>query len=397
MQLEEDAIMFLSRKGKLPTYFTLFALVIVVLLAGCDVLPPIFTYQGRLLSASGVPVSDGNYSMTFDLWIDSTSTDPADLVCTDTNTVSVSDGLFNTEISCPVEEYRRPLWMEVTIETETLSPRQILRGAPYANSLAGGAIVQSQQVVDRTIDLGAGPQDDTGATLMVLNGNNTNKGGHGLIVMNRADMDGTDDYNAGDSAALVANAQGDGYGAYITSDNYRGMYVESTTGFYDAYFAGSLGIRVLGSCNGCTLSYIAQNDGSTSIQIGDFVAATGVTMDPDLGTPVMLVRKATDAGEPIIGVAIGSVTRTEVREKYGIKTGGFNPSGGSAAAGEYLSVVVQGLVQARAAPSSGLSIGDGVSVSGAQAVAAEGIETSLGTVFSAPDGDGLVWILFKGR
>jgi hypothetical protein len=397
MQLEEDTIMFLSRKIKLPAYFTLFTLVIVVLLAGCDVLSPIFTYQGRLLSASGVPVSDGNYSMTFDLWIDSTSTDPADLVCTDSNTVSVSDGLFNTEISCPVEEYRRPLWMEVTIEGETLSPRQILRGAPYANSLVGGAVVQSQIPIDRTIDFGAGPQNDTGAALMILNGNDSNKGGHGLIVTNSADMDGTDGYYSGDSAALIANAQGDGYGAYITSDNYRGMYAMGASGWYDGYFAGTLGIYVNGSCTGCTLSYIAQNDGSTTIEPGDFVAATGVTMDPDLGMAVMLVRKAADAEDPIIGVAIGGVTRTEVGEKYGIKTGGYDPSGGAAAAGEYLSVVVQGLVQARADLSSELSIGDSVSVSGAHAVTAEGTEISLGTVLSTPSEDGLVWILFEGR
>lgn len=389
--------MILSRRGKSPTYLVLFALVIVAFLAGCDVLPPIFTYQGRLLSASGVPVSDGNYSMTFKLWIDETSVAAGDLVCTDTNTVSVADGLFNTEINCSVEEYRRPLWMEVTITGETLSPRQILRGAPYANSLAGGAIVQSQQAINRTIDLGAGDQDDTGATLMILNGNSTVLGGHGLIVTNSADMDGTEGYYAGDSAALVANAQGDGYGAHITSDNYRGIYAKGGSIWFDAYFAGSTGIFVTGNCIGCTLSYIAQNDGSTTIEPGDFVAATGVTVDPDLGTAVMLVRKAADAGDPIVGVAIGSVTRTEVGEKYGLTTGGFDPSGGVTAAGEYLSVVVQGLVQASAAPSSGLVIGDGVSVSGAHAIAAEGIETSLGTVLSTPDGDGLVWILFKGR
>jgi len=381
----------------------LFALVIVALLAGCDVLPPIFTYQGRLLTASGVPVSDGDYSMTFKLWIDETSTAADDLVCTDANTVSVADGLFNTEINCSVEEYRRPLWMEVTIAGETLSPRQKLRGAPYANSLAGGAIVQSAQVINRTIDFGTGDQDDTGATLMILNGNASVLGGHGLIVTNTADMDGTSGYWQGDSAAIVARAEGDGYGLYVTSVDYRGIYAKGNSddsggNYYDANFAGSLGIYVAGSCTGCTLSYIAQNDGSTTIEPGDFVAATGVTVDPDLGTAVMLVRKAADVGDPIVGVAIGGVTRTEVGEKYGMKTGGFDPSGGAAAAGgEYLLVVVQGLVQASADPSSGLVIGDGVSVSGAHAVAAEGIETSLGTVLSTPDGDGLVWILFKGR
>ena len=389
--------MILSRRGKSPTYVVLFALVILTFLAGCNVLPPIFTYQGRLLSASGVPVSDGNYSMTFDLWIDETSIVAGDLVCTDANTVSVADGLFNTEISCDVEEYRRPLWMEVTISGETLSPRQILRGAPYANSLAGGAIVQSLEPINRTIDLGAGDQDDTGATLMILNGNATNLGGHGLIVTNNADMDGELGYNAGDSAALVATAQGDGYGAYMTSANYRGIYATGGTGWFDGYVPGPVGIFVSGSCSGCTLSYIAQNDGSTTIEPGDFVAATGVTVDPDLGIAVMLVRKAADVGDPIVGVAIGSVTRTEVGEKYGMKTGGFDPSGGVTAAGEYLSVVVQGMVQASAAPSSGLVIGDGVSVSGAHAVAPEGIETSLGTVLSTPDRAGLVWILFKGR
>jgi hypothetical protein len=238
---------------------------------------------------------------------------------------------------------------------------------------------------------------------MILNGNATNLGGHGLIVTNYADMDGELGYNAGDSAALVTTAQGDGYGLYVTSVDYRGIYAKGNSDdgvetYWDAYFAGSVGIYMTGNCAGCTLSYIAQNDGSTTIKIGDFVAATGVTVDPDLGTAVMLVRKAADVGDPIVGVAIGSVTRTEVGEKYGIMTGGFDPSGGvTVASGEYLSVVVQGLVQASAAPSSGLVIGDGVSVSGAHAVAAEGIETSLGTVLSTPDRAGLVWILFKGR
>src|SRR3989304_8524418 len=112
-------------------------LVTSILLASCNVLPASFSYQGRLLTASGVPVADGNYTFTFKLWDASSG---GTQVCTDSAVLSVQDGLFDALIdACDVEVYRAPLYLEVTVDDsganppEILLPRQQLRGAPYAN------------------------------------------------------------------------------------------------------------------------------------------------------------------------------------------------------------------------------------------------------------------------
>jgi hypothetical protein len=109
----------------------------------------------------------------------------------------------------------------------------------------------------------------------------------------------------------------------------------------------------------------------------------------------MQVRRATGPGDAIIGVAAGAATRAPVGEHNGVITGGFDAKTGPAAAGDYLSVAVQGLVQARAAdaapvPGDSLTAGpDGAVV----AAAGGGFTRTL----SAVDGDGLVWVMLGGQ
>ena len=46
--------------------------------------------------------------------------------------------------------FAEPTYMELTIDSETLAPRQRLLGAPYAFSLVPGAVVQGTEPITRT-------------------------------------------------------------------------------------------------------------------------------------------------------------------------------------------------------------------------------------------------------
>ncbi len=143
-------------------------------------------YQGRLTDASGNPIN-GSKSITFRLWNDPTSTAALDKVFEQTRTVPVTNGLLNIDIGGTAVDsfnisgidpqgFAQPLWLELVIDGQTLSPRQKLLGAPYAMTLVGGAVVSSNHEGN-----GAGGSDNTDieyATLTVA----ATGGGTALIV-----------------------------------------------------------------------------------------------------------------------------------------------------------------------------------------------------------------------
>ncbi|GAB4272998.1 MAG: hypothetical protein Kow0080_20050 [Candidatus Promineifilaceae bacterium] len=131
-------------------------LIVAVLLAGCGVQTPQFTYQGRLTDASGKPLN-GQYTFVYTLYNDETA---GTAIYTETETnVAVKDGLFDSVIgpttiagTLSPEDLAQPLWLEVQVGngtiTETLTPRQKLYGAPYAFSLMPGAVVSQTLSTD---------------------------------------------------------------------------------------------------------------------------------------------------------------------------------------------------------------------------------------------------------
>lgn len=355
---------------------------------GVTKLTPTFSHQGRLLDAGGNPVPDGTYDIEYRLFHAATGGTAAH---TETRSVTVEDGLFTTPVGGLAVDptvYARATWLEVVVDGEVLTPRQLLQGSPYAFSLASGAVIQGAETIDRTY----ATQEDTGATLTVWNTDASATGGNGLLAINQASPTTSADREK--TAAVQARALGATYGAIVTSQQFRALYARSAPSWYDAYFMGDTGIYVNGNCFGCTMAYTAQNAGSAPIQAGDFVAVEGVITDPDLGSPVMLVRKATGPDDAVIGVATGAMIRRPVGEVNGIVTGGFDPAEGAAAAGSYLSVAVQGLVQARAA---GTGLQPGVAVTagadGAEAAAGNGFARALSSV----DASGMVWVMLGGQ
>ena len=118
-------------------------------------------------------------------------------------------------------------------------------------------------------------------------------GGDGVVGFS----DGPDDLDNG----IIGFTNG-GYGVYGFSN---------AAGQYAGYFDGP--IRV-GSCTGCTMTYIARNTSTGTLEKGDVVQADGV--EPQLAgelQPVMRVTAA-DSSEQVLGVVLGRTTRTVRRE-----------------------------------------------------------------------------------
>lgn len=378
----------------------LFVVLIFLLVAAACApkLVPTFSHQGRLLDENGNPVADGNYAVEYRIFNVASGGTAA---YTESQNVPVEDGLFTTSLglsgTITPTIFAQPTWLEVSVNGETLAPRQQLQGSPYAFSLASGAAVQGSETLGRTF---AG-LDNTGAALVVLNNDTSATGGHGLLAVNRAAAAGDDRANV---AALQARAVGGvvgdntgSYGAIITSQAYRGMYVDANDIYYAAVFDSPAGIAVIGggSCVGCAMAYYAQNVGDAPIHAGDFVAAVGVTTDAELGIPVMQVRRAAGPDDALIGVAAGAAVRGPVALRNGVRTGGFDAADGPAAAGGYLSVVVQGLARARAADGA-LAPGAAVTAS-ADGAAAAATGSGYTKALSAVDADGMVWVMLGGQ
>ncbi|MFQ5592737.1 MAG: hypothetical protein ACE5HA_01175 [Anaerolineae bacterium] len=166
---------------------------------------------------------------------------------------------------------------------------------------------------------------------------------------------------------------------------------------------------VEGSCTGCTIAYVAQNGDAISLQVGDVVSIDGIA-PPLKGqqTPVLYVQRATAAGGGFLGVVQARAAVEEVPAYAGdatqaetIQMPGAAP--GDVAPGEYLFVVVQGLVQVRAdASSSAIQAGDPLGL-----VSAAGLAQKLDQRAAAPTlgraleplakGAGLIWVLVLGR
>jgi len=122
---------------------------IALVLGACATTPRQLGYQAVLTGPGGIPVANGNYTVNVKFWDSLTATAPADLIYQDDQTVTVTNGIFNIAIPDQVTEanlvdpadFARPLWVELTINGEVLSPRQKLLGTPYALNLVGGAVV----------------------------------------------------------------------------------------------------------------------------------------------------------------------------------------------------------------------------------------------------------------
>ena len=117
-------------------------------------------YQGRLADINGVPL-DGAYDLSFAIYGSTSGTDliwPASGPELHTN-VPVSSGLFSVGLGSltaggvPTTVWDGDRWLEIGVEGETLSPRELIRSVPVAGmalTVPDGAI-GSAQIADGAV------------------------------------------------------------------------------------------------------------------------------------------------------------------------------------------------------------------------------------------------------
>ncbi|MBI5585431.1 MAG: hypothetical protein HY892_16600 [Deltaproteobacteria bacterium] len=94
--------------------------------------------QGRLTDSGGNPLT-GTFSMTFALYDDPVE---GNLMCLNTDTVTVVNGLFNTMMdNCTVSDISGlQLYLGIKVGSDPeMTPRQKIGQVPYASSLRAGA------------------------------------------------------------------------------------------------------------------------------------------------------------------------------------------------------------------------------------------------------------------
>ncbi|MCB2183579.1 MAG: right-handed parallel beta-helix repeat-containing protein [Desulfobulbaceae bacterium] len=101
---------------------------------------PYINYQGKLTDSLGAPVNDPALVMKFTIWLDPTSEDIADLIFEEKHSVNVTNGIYNVMLGSDSGGLGDPinfssnyeLWLEVSVDGETLSPRTSITSVPSA-------------------------------------------------------------------------------------------------------------------------------------------------------------------------------------------------------------------------------------------------------------------------
>ncbi|MBI2954808.1 MAG: hypothetical protein HYY30_10880 [Chloroflexi bacterium] len=308
-------------------------------------------YQGRLVDSGGSPVN-GLKTLTFRLYDASSG---GFLLGSSSQTVTVSDGVFNANIAVPQWAFNgRALWLEVQVsgDPSPMTPRQKIQAVPYALGLVPGASVSTDQgwaalkgysygsrdwggigvygysstgtagvygYGSSTTGVMGGSYDDYGVYGYSTNGfagvGGFNSGGYGVSgqtnngsgVYGRASSGfaGVYGYGDGGSAAGVYGKGNVGYGGYFYSDYYRGLYASSNPNYYAGYFANRGGssrpglyvdgsLFVSGSKSGYVVD-LASNEGPQPLETGDVVIIVGAGTPVVGEIPVVKVRKAAEA------------------------------------------------------------------------------------------------------
>jgi hypothetical protein len=200
------------------------------LLVGCNSLAPIMSYQGRITNASGQPLN-GSYSFTFRLFPASSG---GTAIYTETKNITINNGLFDTTIgpSTLVANLRpewlsQPLWLDVTINGEILTPRQQLLGAPYAFTLMPGAVISS--TFDSTV-----PGTSADAIVKIVNSNTGTDSHPALTLVGNVGLELVD--ISGSHGTISSDLSQTTSDVYVRSNDYVNIYLDNDGGGSGGYF-----------------------------------------------------------------------------------------------------------------------------------------------------------------
>jgi hypothetical protein len=100
--------------------------------------PLVIDFQGKLVFAGNESLVTGSRSINFSIYDAASGGSP---LWTETQTVSVSNGIFNAllggSVSLASVPFNRALWLQLNVQGETLLPRLNFTKSPFALSLSG--------------------------------------------------------------------------------------------------------------------------------------------------------------------------------------------------------------------------------------------------------------------
>jgi hypothetical protein len=172
--------------------------------------------------------------------------------------------------------------------------------------------------------------------------------GHGLFI-GRANNDGVSVLSAGDDGVEVHEAN---YGVYVRKANKIGLLVYADD--FAGYFGGN--VLITGTCSGCTMAAFARNTGQTMLEPGDVVAVRGVSHPDIQGVPVVMDVGLASDQDAVTGIVAGRAELQDVEDEAGLhneeKEGEaiqrLIPREGPAKPGDYVNIIIYGLVQVKA-------------------------------------------------
>ena len=308
--------------------------------------------QGRLTDASGNPIN-GTRTITFTLYDKSSG---GVILCQDDDDVEITNGLFNAYMDfCTSSDINgRALYLGIQAEgDDEMEDRQAIYPVPYAFSLKPGAVisttgypalhVESTNSSGRALRAYASATSGTNYGVVGASKSPDGYGGYfyndegGTGVFGRGFVGGHFTTTTGFGSIGVIGEAGGGFGAgvkgvgnilsygvWAVNDDNIALFVDgSGSGNAAQINGGDLYVDGNISASGSKAGYVvdfAQNAGKDVLEVGDVVVVTGYS-DPILGQiPVMLVRKASDAGSTgVVGVVDRAVTFTSAQSPAGIE------------------------------------------------------------------------------
>jgi len=109
------------------------AIILVISTLSFAEIPHTINYQGKLTDASGKPVSDGTYSVSFRIYDQQAGGSP---LWYETQSVTTQKGLFDTQIGATKDldlVFDNPYYLGIKVGTDSeMTPRQALSSSAYA-------------------------------------------------------------------------------------------------------------------------------------------------------------------------------------------------------------------------------------------------------------------------
>ena len=193
----------------------------------------IIPIQGRLTDPAGNPLN-GDFQISFRLYLDDTG---GTAVCYDLNEVTVTNGLFTSEIlgNCPAEINGQQLYLSIEVETDgEMSPRQPIYATPYAWSLRPGAVISASIGAEPLLHLETWSSNGRGLRSYAMSQTGVN---YGIVGASRSpDGFGGYFYNNGGGVGLFSSTNS------FTNFGFIGMQADyySKDDYTDFYQSGGL-------------------------------------------------------------------------------------------------------------------------------------------------------------